>query len=59
MHARTTTIQAQTSSIDDGIAHVRDTVMPALENMDGFIGDPLGRPPVRSLYCDQRVEWKR
>lgn len=38
MHARTTTIQAQTSSIDDGIAHVRDTVMPALESMDGFIG---------------------
>jgi heme-degrading monooxygenase HmoA len=38
MYARSTTIQAQTSSIDDGIAHVRDTVMGALEGLDGFIG---------------------
>jgi heme-degrading monooxygenase HmoA len=38
VHARSTTIQAQASSIDDGIAHVRDVVMPALENTDGCIG---------------------
>ena len=38
MYARSTTIQAQTSSIDEGIAHVRDTVMGALEGFDGFIG---------------------
>ena len=38
MHARTTTIQAQPSSIDDGIAYVRDTVLPALEGLEGFIG---------------------
>jgi heme-degrading monooxygenase HmoA len=38
MYARSTTIQAQTSSIDDGIAHVRDTVMGALEGLDGFVG---------------------
>ncbi len=38
MHARSTTFQAQSTSIDDGIAHIRDTVMPALESMDGFIG---------------------
>jgi heme-degrading monooxygenase HmoA len=38
MHARSTTIQAQPSSIDDGIAYVRDTVMPALEGLDGFVG---------------------
>ena len=31
MYARSTTIQAQSSSIDAGIAHVRDTVLPALE----------------------------
>ena len=30
MYARSTTIQAQPSSIDAGIAHVRDAVMPAL-----------------------------
>jgi heme-degrading monooxygenase HmoA len=41
MYARSTTIQAQTSSIDDGIAHVRDTVMGALEGLDGFIGMSL------------------
>jgi heme-degrading monooxygenase HmoA len=41
MYARSTTIQAQTSSIDDGIAHVRDTVMPVLEGLDGFIGMSL------------------
>ena len=41
MYARSTTIQAQSSSIDDGIAFVRDTVMPALEGMDGFVGVSL------------------
>jgi quinol monooxygenase YgiN len=38
MYARSTTIRGQSSSIDQGIAHVRDTVMPALQGMDGFIG---------------------
>ena len=38
MYTRTTTFQAQSSSIDAGIAHVRDTVMPALEGFDGYIG---------------------
>jgi quinol monooxygenase YgiN len=38
VYARSTTIQAQPSSIDAGIALVRDVVMPALQKMDGFVG---------------------
>ena len=41
MYARSTTIQAQPTSIDDGIAHMRDTVMPALEAIDGCVGMSL------------------
>ena len=38
MYARSTTIQAQPLSVDIGIAHVRDVVMPALQEIDGFVG---------------------
>jgi heme-degrading monooxygenase HmoA len=41
VHARSTTIQAQTSSIDDGIAYMRDELMPELENIDGYVGISL------------------
>jgi hypothetical protein len=41
MYARSTTVQAQSSSIDAGIAHMRDTVMPALEGTDGCVGMSL------------------
>jgi hypothetical protein len=41
VHARSTTIQAQTSSIDDGIAYMRDDLMPELENIDGYVGISL------------------
>lgn len=38
MFARSTSITAQPSMIDEAIAHVQDTVMPALSHMDGFLG---------------------
>ncbi|AXN44105.1 MULTISPECIES: hypothetical protein [Mycobacterium ulcerans group] len=38
MYARSTTIQAQPLSVDIGIAHVRDVVMPALQAIDGYVG---------------------
>lgn len=38
MFTRTTATQAERASLDAGIRHVRDTVMPALEQYDGFVG---------------------
>ena len=38
MYARSSTVQAQPSAIDAGIAHVRDAVMPALGGIEGFTG---------------------
>ena len=38
MYARSTTIQGQPSSIDAGIAHTRDSAMPALGRCDGYTG---------------------
>lgn len=47
MYARSTTIQAQPSSIDTGVAHIRDAVMPRLQEIDGCVG--------LSLLADQQT----
>jgi hypothetical protein len=38
VYARSTTVQAQPDSIDGGIIYVRDEVMPALQEIEGFVG---------------------
>jgi len=38
MYARSTTVRGNPKAMDDGIAFVRDTVMPTVRQMDGCIG---------------------
>jgi quinol monooxygenase YgiN len=38
VHARSTTVRAHPESIDAGIAHIRDEVMPMLSGMEGCVG---------------------
>jgi len=38
VYARSTTVQAQPLSVEIGIAHIRDVVMPSLQELDGFVG---------------------
>jgi heme-degrading monooxygenase HmoA len=38
VYARTTTIEATPSSLDAGIAYVRDEVMPLLDGLEGYVG---------------------
>ncbi|MBF6195818.1 MULTISPECIES: hypothetical protein [Nocardia] len=38
MYARSSTIAAQPSSMDDGIAYLRDEVMPNLPQLEGWVG---------------------
>ena len=45
MYARSTTFQARPGSIDEGIAFVRDEVMPDLMAMEGCTG--------LSMICDR------
>lgn len=58
MYARSTTIFARPSLIDDGVVHVRDRVMPILQGIDGYIGLSLladrrsGRCIVTSSWLD-------
>jgi quinol monooxygenase YgiN len=45
MYARSTTVQADPQRIDEGIAYIRDEVMPTVQNMPGCIG--------LSMLCDR------
>jgi quinol monooxygenase YgiN len=41
VYARTTTIQADRSKVEDGIAYVRDQILPAVTATDGCVGMSL------------------
>ena len=41
MYARSTTLHAQPVKIDAGITYFRDEVMPALKELEGFLGASL------------------
>ncbi|UXA17117.1 hypothetical protein [Mycobacterium sp. SMC-4] len=41
MYARTTTVWGRPSSVDDGIAYIRDSVMPVVQKLHGFVGFSL------------------
>ena len=41
MYARSTTISARPSTLDDGIKYVREQTMPALLELDGCVGMSL------------------
>jgi heme-degrading monooxygenase HmoA len=45
MYARSNAIRGNPSKMDDGIAYTRDTVMPAVQQMDGCVG--------LSMLCDR------
>jgi quinol monooxygenase YgiN len=58
MYARSTTVQGNPQAMGDGIAYVRDRVMPTVGEMDGFVGlsmlaDPeSGRCIVTTAWAD-------
>jgi hypothetical protein len=41
VYARSTTIHGRPGSVDAGITHFRDDVLPALQDIDGFVGCSL------------------
>jgi quinol monooxygenase YgiN len=61
MYARTTTIHGDPARVDDGIAHVRDQVMPAVMDMDGCVGLSMladrgsGRCIVTTAWADEQA----
>jgi hypothetical protein len=58
MYARSTTIRGNPQAMDEGIAYVREKVLPALQQMDGCVGLSMfsdratGRCIVTSAWAD-------
>jgi hypothetical protein len=58
MYARSTTVRGTPQAMDEGIAYVRDTVMPAVQQMHGCIGLSMladrksGRSVVTTSWAD-------
>lgn len=61
MYARSTTVRGDPSMVDEGITEVRDKVLPALQEMEGFIGLSMltdretGRCIVTTSWEDERA----
>ena len=61
MRARSTTIRGDPRSIDEGVAYLRDVALPAMQQMDGFIGPSVlaerltGRCIVTSAWTDPQA----
>ena len=59
MYARSTTVRGDPQKIDDGIAYVRDEVMPAVQQMNGCVGLSMlgdresGRCIVTTAWADE------
>ena len=59
MYARSTTVRGRPQSVNDGIAYVRNKVMPAVQQMDGCIGLSMfadrgsGRVIVTTAWADR------
>jgi hypothetical protein len=56
MYARTTTIRGNSQAIDDATAYMRDEVMPAVQQMDGFVG--LSFLTDRDSRCIVATAWQ-
>jgi heme-degrading monooxygenase HmoA len=61
MYARSTTFRGDPQNMDEGMAYVRDTVMPAVQGMDGCVGLSMlvdrdtGRCIVTTSWADHQA----
>lgn len=61
MYARSTTVTADPGKVEDGLAFVRDHVVPAVQQMDGFVGLSMladrssGRSIVTAAWRDREA----